>query len=556
MTLRLRLLLSVLTIVVIGLVLSDVVTYNALRSFLVARVDQQLQASAEPVGGALFNEAGLAPRFPSAPANASGSGSTGVPRLGDRLRPTDRLGHLYRNGGGNGPGRGGPGILVPSGTFAEVRNAQGKVEGHLFFGYSGREPSAPSIPSRLPGSGLPSKSDLSFTTSSSGSGAVGYRALAKPLTGGHGVVVIAVPLTDVDATLRQLLLIELVVSAVLLAALGAVAWVMVRRDLRPLEHMTDTAGAIAAGHLSSRVPEDSGGTEVAHLGRALNSMLDQIERALAERTASEERLRRFLADASHELRTPLTSIRGYSELFDLGVRDRPEDLATSLHRIRDEAARMGTLVDDLFLLAQLDHERPLHFERLDLTELVRRSVEGVTVAEPDRPVTVQSGDAVFVEGDGARLRQVVDNLLVNALRHTPAGSPVEVRLVREEREAVLTVHDHGPGVDPADAPHVFEPFFRSDPSRSRSSGGAGLGLAIVAAIVSAHGGTVRVEPGPGATFVVSLPAAAGSTPTSPPGDRGDGILPPPSTAGEQRESSEDHRTADAPPVPSLPGVTH
>jgi two-component system OmpR family sensor kinase len=283
---------------------------------------------------------------------------------------------------------------------------------------------------------------------------------------------------------------------------------MVRRDLRPLEEMTETAGTIAGGDLSSRVPEMTGGAEMAQLGRSFNSMLDEIERAFAQRAASEERLRRFLADASHELRTPLTSILGYAELFDLGVRDRPEDLAASMHHIRDEASRMGTLVDDLFLLAQLDRERPLALERLDLAELVQLSVASLVVTAPDRPVTVVAGTPVWVEGDRSRLRQVVDNLLVNVQRHTPPGSAVDVSVRLEGQTAVLAVHDNGPGIDPAEAARIFEPFYRSDPSRSRRSGGAGLGLAIVAAIVNAHHGTVSVEPGPGATFIVRLPAVA------------------------------------------------
>jgi two-component system OmpR family sensor kinase len=337
---------------------------------------------------------------------------------------------------------------------------------------------------------------------------VAYRAVAKPLIDGEGTIIIAVPLTDLSSTLRQLLLIEVIVSAVLLVGLGVLSWVMVRRDLRPLEEITQTAGTIAGGELSSRVSEVSGGAEVAQLGRAFNTMLDQIERAFDQRAASEERLRRFLADASHELRTPLTSILGYAELFDLGVRDRPAELASSMHHIRDEATRMGTLVDDLFLLAQLDHERPLHIESVDLAALAHRSVASISVAEPERAVTVRAAEPVWVAGDRSRLRQVVDNLVVNARQHTPPGSLVEVRVRLEDGAAVLSVHDDGPGVDPDDAQRIFEPFFRSDPSRSRSSGGAGLGLAIVLAIVSAHGGTVEVEPGPGATFRVRLPVAA------------------------------------------------
>jgi two-component system, OmpR family, sensor kinase len=511
MTLRLRLILSVVAIVAAGLVISDVVTYNALRSFLITRVDQQLQAASFPVSGALLSSSGLGPKLPGAPppnaASSHSSTGTRAPRFGGFARSGRHTGDIFRNGGGQSF-TSGRNVLVPPGTYGQIRNARGNVEGHLFFSYGGKAPAAPAVPARLPGSGLSSSSDLYFSASTSGPGGVAYRAVAKPLIDGEGTIIIAVPLTDLTSTLRQLLLIEVIVSAVLLAGLGVLSWVMVRRDLRPLEAITETTGAIAGGELSSRVSEVSGGAEVAQLGRAFNTMLDQIERAFAQRAASEERLRRFLADASHELRTPLTSILGYADLFDLGVRDRPAELAASMHHISEEATRMGTLVDDLFLLAQLDHERPLHVEPMDLTALVQRSVASLSVAEPERPVIVRTSDPVWVDGDLSRLRQVVDNLVVNAQRHTPTGSPIEVRVRRQGDTAVLSVHDHGPGIDPEDAHRVFEPFFRSDPSRSRNSGGAGLGLAIVAAIVTAHRGTVRVEPGPGATFIVRLPAAS------------------------------------------------
>jgi two-component system OmpR family sensor kinase len=407
-----------------------------------------------------------------------------------------------------------------------LRSATGKVEAHLFFDYGGKAPSPPHIPASLPGSGRSSGADLYFSTSSSGSGAVSYRALAKPLTGDKGVIVIAVPLTDLESTLRQLLYIELVVSVVLLLGLGLLSWVMVRRDLRPLVEITETAGAIAQGDLSQRVSPVAEGTEVGQLGVAFNTMIDEIEVAFAEREASEDRLRRFLADASHELRTPLTSILGYAELFDLGVRDRPDELARSLAHIKDEASRMGTLVDDLFLLAQLDRERPLRVEPLDLSDLVRRSVIGLAVSAPDRPVVVDVPDRVVIDGDEGRIRQVVDNLLGNAVVHTPAGAAVGITVAADDGWAVVTVHDEGPGIDPADIPRIFEPFFRADPSRARSSGGAGLGLAIVAAIVAAHGGMVRAVAGRGATFEVRLPEHGWAIGNGHPDD-GDGGEPVP-----------------------------
>ncbi|MHB8330118.1 MAG: sensor histidine kinase, partial [Acidimicrobiales bacterium] len=294
---------------------------------------------------------------------------------------------------------------------------------------------------------------------------------------------------------------------------GALAWWIVRRGLRPLDDMAATAGAIAAGDLSRRVPDAGGRSEVGRLGVALNAMLGDIERAFAARAASEDRLRRFLADASHELRTPLTSIRGYAEIFDRGARDRPEDLATSMRHIRAEADRMSELVNDLLLLARLDRERPLQREQLDLTEVVGAAVDAARVSSPDRSIAMHAPAPVPVVGDASRLRQVADNLLANAARHTPPGTPVEVLVeVRAEVDgpgALLEIRDHGPGIEAAQQAHIFEPFHRADPSRARATGGVGLGLAIVSAIARAHHGDVGVRSnGSGATFWVRLPLLA------------------------------------------------
>ncbi len=498
MTLRLRLLLLLVGIVAAGLIISGVVTYNALRSFLTTRVDQQLEAAAFPVGRALLSSSGLGLQVPGARAATPHTGTRSAERTTHGSFSTDR--GLF--GGSTANQRG---LLVTPGTYGQLRSTSGKIEAHLFFSYGGKAPATPAIPAKLPGSGLPATSDRFFVTSSSGPDAVTYRALARPLSHGSGVIVVAVPLTDLESTLRQLLLIELVVSAVVLFGLGILSWVMVRRDLRPLEEITETAGAIAHGDLSQRVSQVNEATEVGQLGVAFNTMVEEIEVAFTERAASEDRLRRFLADASHELRTPLTSILGYAELFDLGVRDRPEDLATSMRTIKEEAIRMGTLVDDLLWLAQLDQERPLRRDHVDLEDLVRRSVAALGISSPERPLRVDIDHPVVIVGDEHRLRQVVDNLLVNAVNHTPAGTPIEVSVVEDGEWALLTVHDEGPGIGADDAARIFQPFYRSDPSRARASGGAGLGLAIVAAIVAGHGGTVKVVPGDGATFEVRLP---------------------------------------------------
>ncbi|MGO9029985.1 MAG: sensor histidine kinase [Acidimicrobiales bacterium] len=507
MTLRLRLLVLVVVIVVAGLAISDVVTYTSLRSFLLTRVDQQLEAATFPVERALVSPSSFGP-LPDDSGAASTHATTPTTTPGQTTTaPPGRTGSSFHAGGGFGsPGRGsGAGVLVPPGTYGELLTGTGKVKAHVFFSYGGKAPAAPAVPPSLPGSGGVGTSSFFFTTSSAGNG-VTYRAVARPLPDGAGTIVVAQPLTDLESTLGRLLLIETVVSLLLLAVLGSISWIMVRRDMRPLNEMAETAGAIAEGDLSQRVSYVTPGTEVGELGLAFNTMLGRIEEAFAARAASEERLRRFLADASHELRTPLTSILGYAEIFDLGVRDRPADLATSMHYIRNEAARMGTLVDDLFLLAQLDRERPLTREPVDLAEVVRQSVTGFEASAPQRRIAIEATGPVPVVGDPHRLRQVVDNLVGNAVTHTPDGTDIRVETRVEGSEAVLTVHDDGPGIDPDDVGRIFEPFFRSDPSRARATGGAGLGLAIVSAIVAAHGGTVAVVPGEGTTFEVRIEA--------------------------------------------------
>jgi two-component system OmpR family sensor kinase len=506
LTLRLRLLLLLVVLVAAGLVISDVVTYTSLRSFLVTQVDNQLKVATFPVGRSLLAPPANGSTVPSTP-NGSPTTTTTTPAT----TPTTRVpgqGNLRPEFGGAARGAD-RGVLVPPGTYGELRDSSGHIVSHVFFSYGGKAPAAPAIPAKLPGSGIGSTSDLFFTASSTGTDGTSYRVLARPLPNHGGTIVVAESLSVTESTLQRLLFVELIVSALVLVILGLISWLMVRRDMRPLEEMAVTAGAIAEGDLSQRVSYVTPGSEVGQLGVAFNTMIEEIEEAFDARAASENKLRRFLADASHELRTPLTSIRGYSEMFDLGIRDRPNDLATAMDHIKNEASRMGTLVDDLFLLAQLDHERPLEQSPFDLVEVAERSVAGARVSAPTRTITLQGTGPVMVVGDVRRMRQVVDNLLVNATRHTPDTATVAVRARLDGPEAVVSVSDDGPGIDPAVADRIFEPFYRADPSRARTTGGAGLGLAIVAAIVDSHGGRVALLGGTtGATFEVRLPAAA------------------------------------------------
>ncbi|MCU1601406.1 MAG: sensor histidine kinase [Frankiales bacterium] len=339
-----------------------------------------------------------------------------------------------------------------------------------------------------------------------------WRVEAKPA--GDGTVVLALALDDVQATVQRLVLLEIAVGAVVLVLLAGLGYVVVRRSLKPLVSVERTAEAIAAGDLTQRVPSSDPRTEVGSLSRSFNAMLDQVEGAFVERAASEaaaraseERMRRFVGDASHELRTPLTSIRGFAELYRQGA---VTDLDRTMSRVEAEATRMGGLVDDLLLLARLDQQRPLERSTVDLVALAADAVHDAQAADPSRPMSLVADVATCeVDGDRHRLTQVVANLLGNARVHTPAGTPVHVRLSVERGTAVLDVADDGPGIPIEDRTRVFDRFFRSDPSRTRASGGSGLGLAIVAGIVEAHGGTVAVVDSPrGTTFQIRLPIRA------------------------------------------------
>jgi len=464
LSLRARLVLGAGLLCAIGLAIANVATYASLRSFVIDRTDRSLEESHFGIERSVVEQG---------------------------CRP-----------GGDRPLRG-----ASPGDFVQVRSAGGDVLCSLQVPeFGGASASPPNLPATitLPAEKGPERVRYFTTDASDGGHRYRVRASAEQRSG--AILVIATSLEDVDATLRRLLLIELLVTAGVLAAIAALGLWVVRLGLRPLAEIEKTAAAIAGGDLSRRVGRAEPQTEVGRLGMALNAMLAQIESAFKAQAASEQKLRRFVADASHELRTPLSAVRAYAELFERGAGEHPEDLARSMAGIERESERMSLLVDDLLLLARLDEGRPLASEPVELEDVVKEAVETALAVDPDRPIEADVEPATVL-GDRDRLRQVVDNLLANIREHTPAGAPVRVRLGREDGSAVLEVEDAGPGLTPEERDRVFERFYRADESRSRESGGVGLGLSIVGAVVKAHGGTVAAAsaPGNGALFRITLP---------------------------------------------------
>ena len=474
MSLRARLLAASLVLLTLGLLVADVATYRALKSFLHHRVDDQLVAAERNALRAFTaKRGGNAAQISVEELRLSSPGAF--------ARVVDHFGN----------------------TIAEIKlpGADGTI-------------TTPDIPEKAAGSSEFRTSGVEVKTV--GSAEVGgprYRLRISSLSGGQTLMV-GLPLSETSATLRRLFLIELLVTISVLSGAAVLGIYLVRLGLRPLEDIETTAATITKGDLSGRVVNDDERTEVGRLGKALNTMLDAIHSSFARQQQSEaaareseQRMRQFVADASHELRTPVAAVRAYAELYRRGADTRPEDLARLLSRIEEEAARMGVLVDDLLLLTRLDEGRPLDRAPVDVGAVAADAVEAARVVEPERVIGLTIDGSVEVEGDRDRLRQVVDNLLANVRAHTPAGSPADVRVWAEGGRALVEVADQGPGLSDDDAEHVFERFYRADAGRSRDNGGAGLGLSIVAAIVSAHGGSVsaRSRPGGGAVFKIELP---------------------------------------------------
>ncbi len=456
LTLRLRLSMLAVVLVAAGLLVAGIATRYELRGFLIDRVESQLSSAAGPVS-------------------------------------------IYFARGDNDQGAQQQVLgVLPQGSYAAVITGSSHVAASQYFGTgSASEDLQQAVISAPDGTSTQGDYRVYVTHGQANEGSASVR------------LAIATPLHDVNSTLNRLAMLELLVGLIVLAVVAAIAFWLVRRELRPLVRIEDTAATIAGGDLTQRVPEEAPGTEVGDLSRSLNVMLTQIEQAFEQRRQSEERLRRFVSDASHELRTPLTSVRGFAELFHRGAASRPDDLALAMSRIESEAERMGVIVEDLLLLANLDQGRPLGQEQFDLEAVLAEMVADHAMLHADWPISFSSSGGSDLVGDELRIRQAVANLLANARAHTPPGTSIAVALATVGDDRTVELSDNGPGIAADDLPHLFERFYRVDASRARRSGGSGLGLAIVQAIAEAHGGSVGVASveGEGAAFTIVLPIA-------------------------------------------------
>jgi len=478
-SLQRRLVAAMSVLLVVGLLVADIVTYVSVRSFLYGRADATLSSSET-----------LA--FNYAVYSAERHVALGQADLSRHVSPD---------------------------VYVVITNSKGKAVVSRPSGSPARPDPAPILTGSIPVQRVPTVAGHSFgryagtfrpnpdavVVGSTRDPAGQYRTVAVAVP--QGTMYLSLSLNPTNNTLASLRRIELLASLAVVVIMGVFALWIVRRDLRPLRQMAETADAIASGDLGRRVPQEAATTEVGRLGTALNEMLTQIEGAFAEKSASEERLRQFVADASHELRTPLTSIRGYAELLRRGGFSDEAGINKALQRVEEEASRMGGLVEDLLLLAELDRGRPLRAEPVDLHQICANVVDDSNAFEHGHRLELVRGGEVVVLGDAERLTQVAHNLVRNALAHTPPGSLVKVATGVRGEMGMIRVTDNGPGMDPAVVRRVFDRFYRGDPARSGS--GTGLGLAIVRAIAEALGGTAEIEssPGRGVSVVVSIPLA-------------------------------------------------
>ena len=468
-SLRNRLILAAVFLASLAIIASDFAANTALRSYLISQVDNQLFSISS---GSLerLDRAGIAPQSEFEESRSPFrvvQPIRGVP-TSTSLTLLDREGNLIGQVGGELAGQnfGVTGLKVSQ--VERYENKPFTIEGE------GRNPDV--------------------------------RALALVLPTGMGSVIAANSLEEVDKTLSQLrfLFFFLGLIAIFLTALVS-RWI-IAISLRPLDKVEETAEAIAAGDLSARLPAAKPDTEVGRLTTSLNMMLSRIEQSFSVRVESENKLRRFVADASHELRTPLTAIRGFAELHRQGAVSGEEKTKELISRIEGESIRMSSLVEDLLLLARLDQARELDFEPVDLNTLIVEVVASAKAAGPDHPIELNlPPEELFVLGDSRRIHQVVANLLANARTHTPLGTKINVTARQTLAEVIIEVADNGPGLSKSDQERIFERFFRADPARVRNSGeGSGLGLSIVDAVMKAHGGYVSVksELDKGATFTL------------------------------------------------------
>jgi two-component system, OmpR family, sensor kinase len=473
MSLRLRLLVVSIALVGAGLTAAALVTYSTLSSFLQSRTEAQLDAAAANVRHVISD-------LPAGTTVDRDGLAQAAPGIWVQLRPAD----------------GAPAM---------------EVQGYSWTA----KPTSPDLPDQLPqltGGGYLGPS-ARFTTGAAQPGGSPFRVLVATTNQG-GTLVLGASQQETERTLKRLVMVELIAGTLILGVSAISGLWLMRLGLRPLARMEAAAENIAEDNIAERLPGATTNTEVGRLARVLNTMLARLEAAFTERRESEERLRkseerlrRFAADASHELRTPIASVRAYTELYRRRGGDR-NDAGYVIGQIEQESVRLSKLVDDLLLLARLDDGRPLAQEPVDLGALADEAVKSARVLDPDRAIELMVVGSVEVTGDRDRLRQVVDNLLSNVLTHTPAGTPALVTVASDGRDAVLEVADRGFGLPEAEHERVFERFYRADPSRARISGGAGLGLSILNAIVVAHGGRAAVEPrvGGGALFRITLPA--------------------------------------------------
>jgi two-component system OmpR family sensor kinase len=481
LSLRSRLVLLSLVLVLLGLAVSDTVVLGSVRGRLVQRVDQQLERYGGP----------LAQRL----------GTEGIPPARN-IRP------------GNRP-------WLPSQFVVAFAAADGRVSDQFRLPVAAGDP-RPLWPA-MDAAELTARLGTPFDVASDHGGGR-WRVLIVPVRGTStptarslpAGVVVAASLDDVSSTTDRLRTAFLLIGGVVVALLGVAGWFAVRAGLRPLRQIEATAAGIAAGRpLSHRMPAGSPHTEAGRLSLALNGMLAQIESAFAARAESEDQMRRFVADASHELRTPLAGIRGFAELYRMGALPDEADVKRTMTRIESEAVRLGGLVEDLLTLVRTEELRPVQLAPMDLRTLAVDALHDTTALDPTRQVTLTGPGSgppapAPVLGDEARLRQVVANLVGNAVAHTPPGSPVRIGVGTLDGHGVLEVADSGPGMTAGQAARVFERFYRTDASRTRAGGGgAGLGLSIAAALITAHGGHVELDtsPGKGATFRIRLPSA-------------------------------------------------